>query len=930
MKFCFNTLFLIFHFCNLFSQKASPESLTGLVYIDQYIIPNKEFDKGFNSIDLETFSEVEKEYYKIFRNNIPDYLESEKLLDVVKVDYVGVSSPFNRDEIPEIIEVINSKKIEFVFEEKVNEIDKRLFEIRKNIISDLELMKQNGNSSLDDLTTFLLSKPEDQFFDISRDGINIALDTLVYEKIHSVLQNEHSGLRKKINHELADLNADIQSYGEGYEILIKHKVDRFISYSNIKSRVDENLKTYHILKESSPKEALLLLQQNDIYLKFLEKNNLAEINQIASDVLKYVDKYKLDEIDIDHLSSEIEKGWDKVEEIFNGDLELTKNDLSNLTVGRTFDDFFINQEHKELSAKYMYYSTIGILDGPLRKNLGLKTEDIYKAHDIGGNISFGVVQFYSGDYLGGVQSILSGLGGLFGQKKRKRQSAQVALAGMISKGFNRVFDNQRRLLDNQKKLFEGQRKMMENQVILMENQKLISEQISQMHKQMWRNDSITWSMVHGLHKQIMKNDSLIVVMLNEIDQKIIKTHKELRKFHISTKKELESIQLKLDGLINQSNCIFSAIQEVGLKAFDCRGAMDGYNGLIKLTDEGKLNSLDDYGDVYHKECIKGLKYLPDRNNLATLLLDYNRCFERVDNNNISVLDLKKYFAMIKELWNDKFGKSYNQEVVYVSLLNPSRIVVGNSDTEMIRQFKKAQVKWSIDGDLLNNVNKINQIDGDALNNVHAVIDITRYYLYALPMMAKSNGSFEEIIDKEDYGRYLKLGRITHEVDYYKKLLEITIAQQSLLSGTMVLSHIDGILSNDKLSENERKNWILVLKYNPFLAFNYAKFIKQRYRQRGNRFFLSQNLEVSCSEYEFSISLAIDSTTNDSVKKEMVKLEIAGIDAVNEINKPDRLLPKEFYELIDLHQKYTILFAELKTLKELDPDTLLELKKLYLN
>ncbi len=887
------------------SQGNATRNLSGIYYIDRFLVNSMQ---SMESLPLKTteIDVLQKQYVEKFEANIPEYIKHQNIRSLTNVDYVGISSPFNRDEIPDIIEVIGSRRFEIALEEKSNELEADLTKARGLIIEEIGKLSI-PDSLITGLTDELAGIPGDQFFDISADGINTVLDARVKGKLETELGDEFESIHKVINTNVGQINEKIEDFGKGYQLLVEFKFAQFGSLQTIRTEVEKNLQDYERIKNTSPVEAIKLLKQNEIFLGLVDNNHLGKIETIATEVENVISSIE----DIENIAGEVEKGWNEIQKLVNGDLDIAKLELANLT-GKSFDDFFINQTHKELSAKYMYYSTIGIFDGPLRDAFGFTSEDIYEAYEIVGDVGLGVGQLYAGDFLGGISSIASGISSLFGGGRKKKRSGNVALANMMAKGFNQVFENQKRIMQNQQTIIK-------NQAAIVKNQEQISEQINDMHRQMIENDQITWELIDNLHKQIMKNDSMIVSILSEIDSKVVKLHRELREFHIYTVGEIETIQQKLNFLINQNNCISSAIQEASLEAFQCRGIME--NDLIEATVDGRLNSLDDYGEYYVPECIKGLRDLPNTSNPATLSLDYNKCFDNVSLSDIRLSDYKSHFAMLRDLWNSKYGSTYNREAAYVALLNPSKEIAGNNDIEIARKLRRADASWYNREDLLNTVDAINDMDPDALNNMNAIIDITKYYLYALPMMAKSGSLGEELIDPDEYGAYLKLRVVTNAVNYYKRLLEITIAQQSLFSGTMVLGHIRSKISSSNISADEKMKWIYALKYNQYLVFNFAKYLKSR--NDSHLIPLGKDFQAVIDKNSFRIQ-RLDQ--DDPV----TEIEIRGEEAMVIINSPERVLPRGYYEMIDIHKKYLILSAELETINDLDKNNLFALKKIYLN
>lgn len=895
-------LFVIFLASTIaLSAQTSAKKLSGIYYIDRLIVGEKE-NSNTASVSSARVNSLEKDYFEQFLKYIPEYVKNTNISSTTNTPFVGISSPFYIKDVPNAIEVINSQKIGIAIEEKSAEIERALTKARVNILKGIE--KVSNDLGAHDLVKVAKAYDRDTFFDISNDGINTTLDNRLSNALLDHFGENYGEIKDVIKAELDPINKSIADFGKGYERMITYEFSKLGNFRAIKHKLDKNLATYESLRNSSPLEAVKILKQNEIILGLIDQQYLGKVERIANDVSAVIDG--LD--NLNQVKNEIEKGWAEIEGVLKGEIDLARLSLGKLTTG-SFEDIFIGQDFKVIEAEQLYYSALGVLDGPLSNVLGVDRQEISEAARMIGGVGFGIARMYAGDIFGGAMSVI---GGLFGGSRRK-SSGTSALANTMVKGFNQVFEGQRKIL-------EGQVTIVNNQKLIVDNQRQLSDQISEMHKQMITNDTITWSLIENLHQQIIQNDSLIVSILTEIDSKVANLHVELRQFHSETRSELATIQQKLNTITNQNNCIASAIQEANLEAFKCRSIME--NDLIEATKAGRITSIEDYSEYFVSACIKGLEDLPNKANPATLSLDFNKCLDSGGLGEGDIYDPKALFAMLRDLWNEKYGGSqYNLSAAYVALLNPTLKVDGNKDVLIARSLRRAKGGWYKNEDLLNGVNVINKMDPDAFNNMNAVIDITTFYLYALPMLAKSGSLGEELINEKEYGAYLKKRVIQNAVKYYKQILEITMAQQSLMSGTMLLSHIKAKLSSSQISRKEKMKWVDAIRNNQYLAFNFLKYMHST--GTGYSKLIGKDFKVEFFKNRINFSELDNGKYNTVFKiQDSVALEL--------VYSPDRVLPNGFYQMIDLHKKYLILDAELKTLKTLKRKNLITLKELYLN
>ena len=480
--------------------------------------------------------------------------------------------------------------------------------------------------------------------------------------------------------------------------------------------------------------------------------------------------------------------------------ELTENKISDKDKNQLKNEMLkIDSAAKEIEA---YLSKAGTIANNL-----LKGEDLKKANEVisiamnATKIISGAARAYSGDPMGAMD-VLVGASALLGKKKNDPENMRHA---QIMKAFGQVFRNQRQIINNQEKIYD----------IQVKTYKLIA--------QVYRYSKESFSFLNERIDVMLGNQASILGNIIEFSD--LKEELNSCGEFLNTRFSCRYEYLEGNGNINLCLSQIEKQRPVGdfrdffipfskqMTSTVVRGQFSNFDALVEhFKDEDNIYA---YQDCKHglksilshdfHPIFKSISY-PKKGTFAS----YNEAF--VSPVYRPLLDLAKKYMMYDT-------KSANQ--FYVSLLMPHE---KNKKLSLKHQNIIRIHKDKEEYDLLT----YDQIN-DAMTDLIYTSALDVYLSYFTEISSYwdiTTRSMEEVLSRSEIQKLSKR-RVSRDIknSYHKlaKLVNISVAQQNLLSGDIMIPLLSKILKHGA-KHPDFSLVIKALKNNEYLSHNVVSYI----------------------------------------------------------------------------------------------------------
>ncbi|WP_408028887.1 hypothetical protein [Tenacibaculum xiamenense] len=320
-----------------------------------------------------------------------------------------------------------------------------------------------------------------------------------------------------------------------------------------------------------------------------------------------------------------------------------------------------------------------------------------------------------------------------------------------------------------------------------------------------------------LLKQVLGKLEEIQSQLNQIEEKIDKLGEMVTNLHNDMMREFSSVHKKLDLLERQGYDNIRIALDILNKDLDYCSNIDLSNVRF-LTFPNKYKGYP----VPYKKCIEGLSstllrdFFNKNDYSESLYLHYS---DRDKKNQIDKIYKPSLTYFLQQTPNDYIDKSL------ISLIQETNFVndYGKNYQSVLRlEDSLFQKKLKLNGTLV-------KLDPKYLNKF-ALIQIAEYYLKLMPYYELVDANFN-LFNKEEFikegGAPDNLEGIEKSLKTLVTVLNNSIVQQNLISGTSFLENIQSSIYTSGKSNDEKELALDLLKQNQIISQNYATFILYR-------------------------------------------------------------------------------------------------------
>lgn len=873
-------------------------------------------EKKINTLAEKEFNVLQNKMLKNIAEQRPGFLKLDSLLGKARIVYVGLSSTDIGPEQESVLAPLQGYNYRQYLQREFKKEEVLLKDFKYKIISFVKnaplsgTIKDEVNNRINALPNHLVFTGE-KYLPAAIERINPALSAYLFKSLGG---DTWESIKNDLALDAENILAIPKRIEEELTSFFKPGVKAINDIMYFTEQINKTKEEFERIKNSRPDEAIRLLQKTELFHKIIESTNLKEANNFVIKALNIGQDAKK----LEQLLSSNDNPLNKA----IGTLVILEKNIREFLpsaspeLNRSLEAI----KNNEQMTKVNFYASLGSF---AVNSSNMSSEDKKTANLL---ISFGVTAFscYSGEVLGCVTGAIGVLDGLFGGSKGDDGFAKMQM--------------------------ELQQTFVEGVTLINNNLGILSKQITEQNtalynglsEQIFAGRKANKEYYEALSSQMQQGFEALHMDMQTISKQVEKLHSDIIKIHEENSLKLNMIEKKLDLLYQQNGCIAKALQEGFLQqVLTCQGIT---NDLTTLVKAGTISEYYQLFDKETQQCYQGLKDFINKRDPATVLIDYVICAADKDGKD-PLNDPKIVFEGLVSIWKKIFGKQTH----YLSMLNPSVSVkddknildvVKNNNDLFFTEIQSGIVPGPV------------FIEGDLLNNATLVSELANWYLQLFPFKAVRNTNTGGIKDEKDKWKPVESNeadKILVELEYFRTILQNTIAQQSLMSGTLLLSNFYNILTTG--SYDERMFIMDLLDKNYLLQINLAKYIminnknkidadnnlvipQQKIvilkRAEGNfYFFLSDNENKNLLNYykndKNNIERAIESLLSNSKI-----IEITDPRTIENLENPERVLPPGFYKLLQLHKKFTNLITEIKLLKTLTPDELNKMKPVYLN
>lgn len=895
---------------------------TPVYSIDKTIINQIKSENGGGKTRLseKDFTELESKIQKSIAELKPVYSKLDTILYHAGIDFTGVSSP----DLELVAESVLAPFHAYAYRQYIHKEyaiqDKLISEFKSKLVN---YVKNSPvvNSVKTEIDIRIKELRNDLVFGFYNpdaspiDNLSPLLDKYLNK---SLGQENWSSIKNKLS---ADADSIIDIPRKLNEGLSQFLEPRLQALKDIEYFTDQIKKTEELIKNGKPDEVLKLVQKNDYYQKIIEANNLKGVNDFAlklvgvSDDINYVDK----------LLKSNENPLNKA----LGTLGVLEKNLKTFfpEASAELNRALSSVKNTEKLTKANFYASLGstLVNSDV---LGLSPENKKNANVLI-NAGMAYVNFSSGNILGGIACTIGALDGLglFGGNKNNDGLAkmQMELQKTMLEGFNETL-----------KGIDG----INKNLVIISNQ--ISESYNNLSKLTLEGIKISQLQYNNLSNQMREGFIALHDDIVTISHQVSDLHKNMIRMHDENSIRLNIIDSRLRILARQNDCIWETIMAAANQNLNsCKGCVE------KLQKANPKTQLD-YKGLFYKEnqiCYDAIQLFLNSNKSNSKLIDYAECKPDPD----AGMGGFEFVVVYDKLLNYWHAQRKNK-TDYLSLINPSVSV--NDEIKIYEAIEKnSPILFAASNPVRDK--EVSLSSDDQLNDARFVVDIADWYLNILPFRSvrdKINGGIKSNDDLSKPLEEKETEYILEELQFLKTVIQNTIAQQSLMSGTRLLNDFYSTLQRGNF--NQKKEVFDILKKNFLLQINIAKFICSAYKNAEKRTIIIPDQELvvlkqdSASGGRFYLFLAKDKSKNlyaiyEKEKENMEKLisSLASESEVIMINdkitvanlvKPERVLPPAFHQLLKLHKTYTDMITGIMALKSLAPGELKKMKSVYLN
>lgn len=343
-------------------------------------------------------------------------------------------------------------------------------------------------------------------------------------------------------------------------------------------------------------------------------------------------------------------------------------------------------------------------------------------------------------------------------------------------------------------------------------------------------------------------------LINELDKNMMKEFRKVHAQFSELDKKLDVIISKIDTLI-----VFAkTINENIVKGFEYQGQKldyiiyleesnfeklrlalnKEYNICIKLKNDTSINkffNFRDYDEIYTgrateiNPCLRTLFAEFSSPESISFFDLYNSKVELPEDIKKLYSNWKDIFSPAYEIFRDQYdsrdtlyAKAYNTLMFPVAETHLSQYLLSEMPQNL--ELKSLSVKPKLDENIKN------------VLSWQLIIQFVENYFHNLPRYEFSNQTSNHF-KPYSFDEYIKLAaksprvlkrrkdKIIADLQYFQKLINTSLAQQSLYSGHLILQRIHSILfKTGAMSKDNFKHVISLLKNNYLLASNFATFL----------------------------------------------------------------------------------------------------------
>lgn len=873
----------------------------------------------------EQFANLQNQIYQKINEAIPSYLQLETIKSISNINFTGVSTSAIKANFQSITVPLQSYQYKIYLEKTAIQQSKEIEKFKSKLIG---LVNQSNLTDVakGEVKTKIESVKNSAFFFTWKkeanaiDLLNPELNQFLSAKVGVQWQTIKSSLTTDANKIIEISNVVL----DDFSTVLNSEVKAIENIKYFTSAIQQNKATYEQIKNSNPVEAFKLLQKNDLFLQIIESTNLKDVNDFANEAVSVL------------------SDANQVKNILSSNDNYLQKTVSTLTVlqksiktlfPESSDEFAKSMDalsNTQYRAEIKYYSTVISTVGDLALNSGLihMSKDVKKGVNFLINAGVAVASFYTGNFVTGISSVVGIIGGLFGGGGDE----QDAMSQMISElnknmieGFKHM-DDRFNIIDQKLDNLARQNQYYDSLIIAgIVN---ISEQLTQMDKKL-----------NAIAEQNRYYDSLILSGISSVSGQISDMNDNIIKIHEENILRLNIVDEKLNLISQQVGCISATVGELATSdILTCRGAT------TNLITDNPI-TLKEFAQSYQQTCFTGLSRFANMQNVGSNFIDYTNCTDNIQGMDAR-LNPSNIYGELRRRWNLNF----NTTEANLALINPTISV--QDDILLNRDIRRASTIVFKTGNFTNYKNLFDNSE-DKLNNVQIVLDMSKWYLQYLPFKAvvDNNGSIK---NETDWGKNLSVTQIQRELQLFNSILQITIAQQSLMSGTMMLNQFQTILMTGNIKD--RNDVLSLMNRNAILGINMAKFILSSNTLQpkdGEDIYLDNKIVIFKANKSNgkSFFILIPNATNGidnlisiyngnkSYFKQGNTSELQKLGSLFVIDDPktleflgdqNRVLPPGFFTLLELHKTFTNIIAEIQSLKSLSPQDLQKLKPIYLN
>ncbi len=436
-----------------------------------------------------------------------------------------------------------------------------------------------------------------------------------------------------------------------------------------------------------------------------------------------------------------------------------------------------------------------------------------------------------------------------------------------------------------------------------------------------------------IEKRLNIVEQNLTIKLDSISSFLEFMHNDISNMHKETINQLQVTQKQLDGIERKLNCLRSiAIDILNKDINSCNGPYEAISKKFKTNLSFKeLESLIE--NYSCQSCIEALITFFNTKARLSTTFDNKDC--KVGSENI-IVDSDIYELLI-DLWNKEYIDDHQKDAI-LALLYPSKLISENQkvfinlNTRLPKESKN--IVFTFKGFDAERGSYLGA--SPKFKSYHQIKAVGNYLLLFFPMIEIHKGgssfySYDELLNSNITSDRLEY--LASYISYMKDVVDFHLAQQSLMSGNLMIQKITdylgssdpkiiettfGILEYNHTVTNNFANYLIALNFNRIEATNPRNPILL-YDLNGLKISYERSANVSTMNF---------SRVKKGTKKPYsVKINLPPFSILNE--KPEMIFTEGFYDMIELRKRLVSKIKEINFILNLDNENFVSAKEYHL-